>query len=375
MSSMDGHPHAPTIKEGIQNSIKIRERKEEVLDDQLKPIAVWPDGSGFVIKVQPGYVEEVIPKSGVDCVVIHPIYYAGSVLTGEEEIAVADGYTVVVSVNQDATGQVETSAGPPTDLRPTLSVVPIHVASTHWYPEDPDEAGSGGTLVIPLYKVDNVSGVAELTEYHWGPIVIRNDLWQGVNVGAGKRLFQRHTETEGAVYKFRTLTEGEGITLTENADDVKIEAEGFTHPWKVTSNDDNTVSVAKGNVGWWEEQNTPELGTPGTGEPFVHTYHKQAATASVTVTGTGFIVFVYDTSMMAGPYYYGTVAGNTHQTYRPGEYLSGGSVKFSADPTVETEDIVLVLAEVSLDASVSQVDEQIITHNPIIHIPYTEASS
>lgn len=154
---------------------------------------------------------------------------------------------------------------------------------------------------------------------------------------------------------------------TPKTDTVPSEDAG-DHPWKVTTNGDATVAVAKGKVGWWEPQTTPGSGTH---EPFVHQYHKQAATSSVTVTGTGFIIFAYNANKaLVGV---NTQLGPDHATFSIGKYSSSPSVRFSSDPTAETEDIVLVLAEVSLDGSSNaQVDEQILTHNPIVHLSYSE---
>ena len=98
---------APTDPATIQNSIKIRERGVRgETPDQFQPISVVPDDDDYTIKIKPGYVEEIIPQAGVDCVVMHPVYFEGVLLTDETEIDVPDGSTVVVSIHQTVTGTV-----------------------------------------------------------------------------------------------------------------------------------------------------------------------------------------------------------------------------------------------------------------------------
>ena len=180
--------------------------------DSFEPISLWPEDGGFTLKCQPGHVEEVIPQFGIDCVVLHDVTYDGAPHTVDTEISVPIGHTLVVHVSQDATGRVKDTDGA------LLEVVASRPDSSHWYPDDPEGPGLDGGMYFPLYKIDVVDGVTEITLYHWGPVVVRNDLWIGKNIGTGSRVFKEHAEAEGAVYKFRNVLGGYGINDTEGAD-------------------------------------------------------------------------------------------------------------------------------------------------------------
>lgn len=152
-------------------------------------------------------------------------------------------------------------------------------------------------------------------------------------------------------------------------DNREEESGGFSHPWKVTSNGDDTVNVAAGNVGWWEEQNSDPWVAP-----MIHTYEKFSATAEVEVTAAGYIVAVYNANHRKGGETAFTNGGNLN-VEALGEYAGSKDVRFSETPTDETADIVLVLAEVSLAAGVAVVDYQVLTHNPIVAIPRLSVSA
>ena len=213
----------PPLPRRDSEDIFIRNRPEKRFFDGFAPIYVWNDGNNFVIKAEPSRVEEVIPKSGVDCVVTHPVYYNGQVHLRDDEIAVPDGHILYCKVEQDNVGEVKSGAGE----QPEILVAAEVPESSHWYPPDPsDAAGSDGTMYFPLYRIDRTDGVAEITFLHWGPIVVRTDLWVGEQVGSlGSEILKEHAEDEGAVYKFRNLEGDYAITDTEG-DDILFKFDG-----------------------------------------------------------------------------------------------------------------------------------------------------
>ncbi len=205
-------PEAPTLAAEIKHSIEQLRRLEKRWYDQFHPIRVWPNNSGgFTIKAQPGFVEEVVPQSGVDCVIHHATLYGGNPHTDDVEIDIPSGSTLVCVVDQDLTGAV----GPHS---PRLEVHAAVPESSHWYPTDPEGSGAAGTMYFKLYKVEKVDGVARITSYHWGPVVVRNDLWTGENLGTGTGIFKEHAETEGAVYYFRSVEGRYGINDSTSVD-------------------------------------------------------------------------------------------------------------------------------------------------------------
>jgi len=207
----------------------IRKRPEKKWYDGFEPIYVWNDGNDFTIRCKPSRVEEVIPKSGVDCVVTHPIYYNGQIHYEEDDIDVPDGHTLYCKVVHDKAGEVQTGE----DDRPELLVGETVPESSHWYPDDPAGAGAGGTMYFPLYKIDRVDGVAEITFLHWGPIIVRNDLWIGENLGSAAEVLKEHAETEGAVYKFRSIDGEYGIAHTQEAesDEIDLDFDAENHQY------------------------------------------------------------------------------------------------------------------------------------------------
>ncbi len=193
--------------------------------DQFQPISMVKDGASYTVLCQPGFVEEVVPKSGVDCVALHEVSYNGAVHTDETEIAIPVGSTLACRVKQDKTGAVLTGEDPEDPEAwqgPSLVVEAEVPESSHWYPDDPVGDGAGGTMYFPLFTVEETGGVTEVIHYHWGPVAVRNDLWIGVNVGGGSRVFKEHVEGEGALYRFRNIEGAYGITDTEG-DDILIE--------------------------------------------------------------------------------------------------------------------------------------------------------
>lgn len=130
-----------------------------------------------------------------------------------------------------------------------------------------------------------------------------------------------------------------------------------THPWKVTSNGNGSVNVASGFIGWWEM-----LGS----DRFVHVYEKFAS-STVSVSGAGYIIACY-TANDDSRSDVNLVDEGVLELRAMGKIQADKSVRFSSDPTAEADDIIVVIAEVSLSGGISQVNEQVISHNPIVEI-------
>jgi hypothetical protein len=87
---------------------------------------------------------------------------------------------------------------------------------------------------------DSVQGVWNITNF--------NSI--GVNLGAGSQVFKQKTGNE---LEYRSLTEGTGISLTTNADDIEIKANGVfldrEYSVTLTANEDNFAPT----VGDWDD--------------------------------------------------------------------------------------------------------------------------
>lgn len=335
-------------------------------DRQPFHVRVYYDGSAYKYEVAPGWVihqniglasqflTKFMPTLGSTALTASPAPSGSAASAG----------IVYVNVVTTERGVIEDA--------PTIGINASLPGSTHHIPPDPGNAsGTTGNYYFQIAEISLSGGIPYVVSRSVGNIHVPNQLIQNENVGGYAELYQDYDDTDDIHY-WRTVKGGDGITVTQNADDIEIAFDGGAsvtnlHPWKVTAIDGTAnVTVAAGAVGWFESQGT---GTDTTHEPWVHQYHKQASTASVAVTAAGYIVFTYTkaTADTVGAQLSSSSGLNADTlTEAHGAYASGGTVKFSTDPTAETADIVLVLAEVSLNAGDSQVDAQILTHNPII---------
>lgn len=149
-----------------------------------------------------------------------------------------------------------------------------------------------------------------------------------------------------------------------------------SHPWKVTSNGDGTVSVSAGELLSFEHESVlPPAGTGGGSGKNLSSYFNLDTFAtydggdSITVTGTGFIYAQVDFAN-GGAYVwdaYTNVDGVEVQVNLDSIRPSGVvTVAFGTSLPTSGDVFVVKLAEVALSDGVAQVNKQIITHNPTL---------
>ena len=117
----------PALHRDHEDELFIQKRPEKKWYDGFEPLYVWKDGTGFIVRCKPSRVQEVIPQSGIDCVVSHIITYGGEEHTSDMEIPIPDGHTLICKVQQDDTGRVLTGVG----QGPELQVAPEVEESSH----------------------------------------------------------------------------------------------------------------------------------------------------------------------------------------------------------------------------------------------------
>lgn len=342
-------------------------------------VTVFPDATDTLqAKFERGYVREQ-QQTGADPIAEHEPEIGGvkiSVFGGGTNpiLPVTPTSKFWVNVTTDERGKVN---APPTIVDAAAPTNTHHVpphGTGSLASADPGTTGDYYFLIAEFEPSAEDATVPKVKRRITGHIWMPNQLIENISLEdsnerssasdpAVAQLYRRFNETTGR-HEWRALKEGDNTRLTETDTAIEISALGG-NPWVVSENGDDTVDVAAGVIGWWVGTVTGGV----TGTPYHHAYQKFAATAGITVpAGGGYIVVVYgSTAQDRGEKT--TTNGGDVSMHAYGKAVTSGSVKFSADPSAETDDIVIVIAEVSLDGdSKAVVDHQVLTHNPIVEI-------
>jgi hypothetical protein len=184
-------------------------------------------------------------------------------------------------------------------------------------------------------------------------------------LGNGKKGDLTVTDSDG-IESSPVLEWNDGLVTSESATiQLPVPGGDSTHPWKATENGNATIDIAAGNVlrmvseGGLAADTTPQ---------WVH-LDKAASYAGGTVTvevGDSYIygriplveAIVYTTPDPSDP-----VNLNTRRLQPSGSVTveAGGAMPASGDQ------FVFLIAEVSLNAGVATIDDQVLTHNPQLH--------
>lgn len=135
---------------------------------------------------------------------------------------------------------------------------------------------------------------------------------------------------------------------------------GYVHPWKVTPNGDNTVTVAPGNV--------LDFSTSSNGlydaEPVTGAFTAYAG-GDVTIGASGTLYAVVT-------YTIGNIIANDTGFTLATNNVRVSSVTVTLTPTLTTNELSIPIAEVTLSGGVAAVTNQILTHNPVIQLCWAE---
>ena len=132
-----------------------------------------------------------------------------------------------------------------------------------------------------------------------------------------------------------------------------------THPFKVSPNGDDTVTVAAGNVIDFRTTNDGLFsGNPVRGNVNVY----DGAEVTITASGTLFLVITYDNSNLIAE----------DSTFLVGSYLLAVFNMVAAlDPVLSGSELSIPIAEIDLTDGVASVTQQILTHNPTLQLGYS----
>ena len=254
------------------------------------------------------------------------------------------------------------------------------IGAVHHVPPSPGNSGTNGVYKIKIATCTITNSVmfiedVELRDNFYWP----NQLIELENVGSEAEIVKAFDATNNK-HPHRTL-KGDGtdpgsgsdihdlyLTATQNADTIafsgKVEIAGSgtssSHPWKVTSNGDDTVSVARGFLMAWETSN----GSGITQDAYRLIKQFTHSVGNVTVTTSGVIYGELDstTGQLLSTNTLDTEGDLVTKTQIPSGTLS--IVNGTTVPNTGTGKMRFLIAKVTLAGMVATVDDQYLTHNP-----------
>lgn len=178
--------------------------------------------------------------------------------------------------------------------------------------------------------------------------------------------------------KIRTTPDGWTLEINQRA-------VGSTHPWKVTANGDNTVTVAAGNIQGFKPNPAGAIGSsPANKDRFFAPFNTIAVkfeeVDDFEITDSGYIYAKVNFFDEEDEYIEGTQVGDSFEVtgnlYRPKASISlflsttdPDSFDPSLDDTGTVTDAYFLIAEVALsETDVASVEYQYLTHNPIVQL-------
>ena len=141
---------------------------------------------------------------------------------------------------------------------------------------------------------------------------------------------------------------------------VRQRQSAYQHPWKVSANGDDTVTIGGGEIISFnssETSNQPALPIGGTYTSFV------SEELEITENGTIFVIVpVSDLT---------TYIDSQGESYA---FYASGALTVELNPTKSGANLYIPIAVVELTDDIAKVTKQILTHNPIIQMGYSVAA-
>lgn len=292
-----------------------------------------------------------------------------SIPTEDTPLAVVENSKLWVKLTIDEYGKVtdadwETNTTWPTDSPPELI-------------GGDDQTGTAGTRYVRIAQVianpDSTTTPAQLMvdQLHTGHVDhFQPEICENTTTspsGGDARVYKTWNASAGR-HDFRYLTDGAGITITENTDSIEIKADtGYAfpaaHPWRVTANGDDTVTVGEGSLLSYDEASI-------TLREFLY---YDGSYGDITVTGTGSIYGRIEASAAFTPdiNYSGIDSnGDTFIVQLLRLFVdSGGTLILSFETTPPLSPntyFYFEIAKVELVSGDAVVTRQVLTHNPTL---------
>jgi hypothetical protein len=190
------------------------------------------DDAGWLLTLEPGYVEEIHPQRGC----ADALGYWTPTINGEDmdvpvldendfpEIEVEVGDTVWLHILTNCEGLIAAHGAAPTEDPVRIEVFAAALTSTHHRPPNPDEdecpdGGVEGDYWIRLFSVEADGANIRIVQKWRGNYLWRKMLWMGENLGVGERVFKEY-DCDADRWRFRGLFGDHGIDIAEGADDI-----------------------------------------------------------------------------------------------------------------------------------------------------------
>ena len=336
---------------------------------------VRKSGGAWDVRIEPGFVIETniqlstVTKTWTPEIAATPM--TDATLAVPIRITIADGNEIYLTFETNQKGLI--SAAPEIEVTTSAGAV-------HHVPPSPGNSGTNGVYKIKIATCTITNSVmfiedVELRDNFYWP----NQLIELENVGSEAEIVKAFDATNNK-HPHRTL-KGDGtdpgsgsdihdlyLTATQNADTIafsgKVEIAGSgtssSHPWKVTSNGDDTVSVARGFLMAWETSNVSGI----TQDAYRLIKQFTHSVGNVTVTTSGVIYGELDstTGQLLSTNTLDTEGDLVTKTQIPSGTLS--IVNGTTVPNTGTGKMRFLIAKVTLAGMVATVDDQYLTHNP-----------
>jgi len=132
------------------------------------------------------------------------------------------------------------------------------------------------------------------------------------------------------------------------------------HPWKVTANGDDTVTVADGSILYFTAAGSTEV----LFEPFDGN-HVDYSSGDVTITASGTLYAKISLTTADS-------ISSDSVTLVASYGVQPSSVTVALDPTLSGSEMSIPIADVTLSGGVATVDTQYLVHNPLVDLTWAE---
>lgn len=192
--------------------------RPKILQPEINPFYPTLTGnetSGLLLYMASGYVEIRHKETSDSIENIVPT----SIPPESSPLSVSVGNKITCKITEDGSGRVTAAV-----IEKAASTWPTSTATT--LKGGDNASGTGGVKHIRLCEIVKVTDTPQVVIWHTGHIDhFCPELVE--NTGSSNAILKEFDATTGA-WLLRTLTAGAGITLTQNANDVEIEAAAFS---------------------------------------------------------------------------------------------------------------------------------------------------
>ena len=180
-------------------------------------IGIERSGTNYDVIIKEGWVIERKPKSGdLPTVKFHMPKFGDDKLNQipRPKIGMSIGDTLWCKYQTDVMGELTED--------PEIIVESEDQDGAHYQPDDPEESGVEGDYWVKLFKLEEDDGSPYVKLYQQSDIEHWAQLWTGINLGGGARVYKKHEDYEN-IFKFRTVRGDYGVNEVETDEEVELD--------------------------------------------------------------------------------------------------------------------------------------------------------